>query len=387
MGVLDVPGELSEIKMKAAKQLRKPEHWQGFERLAQKLWGEVWNCRHTIKRHGRNGQAQCGVDVYGIAKGETSYWGVQCKGKDEYTHAQLTIKQVDDEIAEAEAFKPSLGMYIIATTANRNAAIQEHVRIRNAERISKGLFGVDVCAWEDIVELLEEHPEALSWYLGAANISDSHDANISFTNGESCCVVHPEYLRKTKRYQLRPTELSALLASSGSSISPFRTPEFLASIRSPLYGGGPVNHAWCKLEFVIVNSGSRVIEDWRLDLYVEDGVCEKLSDGDSLAMSIDRNWASWKTVFVYEEDSHIAYRPLDEQPLVQKASRVFEAHILPKRGIDKIRISYQLLARDYSKDGELEIAVEPEYEERIETVFVDEEPVPEDQVFIQNKLT
>lgn len=59
--------------MEAKTQLRKPENWQDFERLCKVLWGEIWECPDTIKRNGRQGQAQKGVDIYGIKKGECVY--------------------------------------------------------------------------------------------------------------------------------------------------------------------------------------------------------------------------------------------------------------------------------------------------------------------------
>ena len=54
--------------MEGKLQLRKPENWQDFERLCKALWGEIWECSDTIKRNGRQGQVQKGVDVYGIKK-------------------------------------------------------------------------------------------------------------------------------------------------------------------------------------------------------------------------------------------------------------------------------------------------------------------------------
>ena len=66
--------------MEAKKHLRKPENWEDFENLCKKLWGEIWDCKE-IKKNGRKGQTQDGVDVYGIPKGEVSYYGIQCKGK------------------------------------------------------------------------------------------------------------------------------------------------------------------------------------------------------------------------------------------------------------------------------------------------------------------
>ena len=80
--------------MQAPTQIQSPENWQDFERLCKKLWGEIWNCSDTIMRHGRNGQSQCGVDIYGTPNGGIEYYGIQCKGKDNYTQAQLTTKEI-----------------------------------------------------------------------------------------------------------------------------------------------------------------------------------------------------------------------------------------------------------------------------------------------------
>ena len=79
------------------KQLRKPENWQDFESLCKVLWGEIWNCPE-IKKNGRTGQTQHGVDVYATPQGETEYYGIQCKGKDDYTDSELTEKEIDKEI-------------------------------------------------------------------------------------------------------------------------------------------------------------------------------------------------------------------------------------------------------------------------------------------------
>jgi hypothetical protein len=41
----------------------KPEYWTDFEDLCKHLWGEVWGDL-GIKKNGRSGQEQHGVDVY-----------------------------------------------------------------------------------------------------------------------------------------------------------------------------------------------------------------------------------------------------------------------------------------------------------------------------------
>jgi hypothetical protein len=83
------------------KTIRKPENWQDFESLCKKLWGEIWACEE-IKKNGRNGQNQNGVDIYGIPKNLEHYFGIQCKGKDDYSNANLSIKEIDAEIEKAK---------------------------------------------------------------------------------------------------------------------------------------------------------------------------------------------------------------------------------------------------------------------------------------------
>ena len=83
------------------KSLRKPINWQDFESLCKMLWGEIWEISDKIKKNGRLGQAQAGVDVYGVPKNKIRYSGIQCKGKDDYAEAKLKlirkIKQVKNE--------------------------------------------------------------------------------------------------------------------------------------------------------------------------------------------------------------------------------------------------------------------------------------------------
>ena len=50
--------------MIAQTQLKKPSNWQDFEKLCKLLWGEIWTCEDTIKRHGCQGRNQHGVGVF-----------------------------------------------------------------------------------------------------------------------------------------------------------------------------------------------------------------------------------------------------------------------------------------------------------------------------------
>jgi len=164
--------------MIAPTQLRKPENWQDFEKLCKKLWGEIWDCSDTIQRNGRIGQVQNGVDIYGMPKGEDCYFGIQCKGKDDYTQSRLAIEEIDAEIQKALNFQPQLKRLIFATTANKDSKIEEYVRIRNIEHKKLGLFEIFISSWEDIVDLLEERKNAYNWYINNCQYKSSSNVDV-----------------------------------------------------------------------------------------------------------------------------------------------------------------------------------------------------------------
>lgn len=73
--------------MIAQNQLKKPSNWQDFEKLCKLLWGEIWTCEDTIKRHGCQGRNQHGVGVFSYVEKYGGYCDIQCKGKDDYANA------------------------------------------------------------------------------------------------------------------------------------------------------------------------------------------------------------------------------------------------------------------------------------------------------------
>lgn len=165
--------------MEAAKSLRRPTNWQDFENLCKKLWGEIWSCAE-IKKNGRAGQSQNGVDIYGIPRGETEFYGIQCKGKDEYSDKQFTEKEILKEIENAKNFKPCLKKFYFATTALKDAFIETIIREKNIEHINAGLFEVHLFSWEDIVDLIDENRHTYDWYLKSQKFKTKKEVKITF---------------------------------------------------------------------------------------------------------------------------------------------------------------------------------------------------------------
>src|SRR5688572_5965567 len=90
-----------------------PKDWQDFERKCRVLFACILGDPQT-QTHGRGGQAQNGVDIYGrrdLGKGQLV--GIQCKGKDGRFGAEVTEKELRDEVEKTKKFVPALDEFIL----------------------------------------------------------------------------------------------------------------------------------------------------------------------------------------------------------------------------------------------------------------------------------
>jgi hypothetical protein len=143
-------------------QLLPPQNWDVFEQLCHSLWKEMLSDPEA-KMHGRRGQSQHGVDVYGHdhATGMRELVGIQCKGKDNYTNKNITETELRSEVKKAKGFRPNLNRFIIATTANRDANVQSFTRIVNVESTTNNGFSVSTWSWPDIADKVQDYPHIL----------------------------------------------------------------------------------------------------------------------------------------------------------------------------------------------------------------------------------
>lgn len=139
-------------------QIPPPKDWPAFERLCRDLWAEVW-CDQNAQLNGRQGQPQHGVDVSGRPNCGKSWAGVQCKDKGDYKPkgAKLSPHEIYTEVDKAKHFEPSLSEFTIATTASKDAAVEELARKITVEHLQQGLFSVHIWGWADIELALSGH--------------------------------------------------------------------------------------------------------------------------------------------------------------------------------------------------------------------------------------
>ncbi len=139
--------------------LPPPRDWQPFEDLCRDLWAKLWSDLNAQK-HGRTGQKQQGVDVFGQPDGGTDWEAVQCK----CTRRQLTRAEIEHEVKEARAFEPGLRRLIIATTAKRDTGAQEMVREISDAEVARGSFPVSLWTWNAIAEEIVKYRDIFLHY-------------------------------------------------------------------------------------------------------------------------------------------------------------------------------------------------------------------------------
>ncbi len=357
------------------KTIGKPENWQDFESLCKRLWGEIWAIPNKIKKNGRLGQEQAGVDVYGRPKGENQYWGIQCKGRDDYAKAKLTETEITNEIEKAKNFQPELAVYIIASTTNKDSKIEEFVRKLDIENQQQGSFEILLFCWEDIVDLLEENRDSYQWYMHGIGQKDKFDFKILFNNLQENLIFEPILEKKITRYKLTNKTDSELIFQNLSS---FTSPIMLSSpldILNP-FKQTRINKSWCNFELVMENSGSAVIEDWHLYIQFISGVC-RLDDGSPFFPKFSQ------TTFIDDNEKTISYHPLNNNPLIQKDNQHFEVSLLTEPEADKIVFEWELLARDFNRKEIIEIIIRPKFIEKIEYKEVNKiEEVLDDEIYL-----
>src|SRR4051812_22022309 len=109
-----------------------PLYWQQFEDLTEGVFRYTFDDPKPHKI-GRSGQAQQGVDVCGRFRKETI--GIQCKRMEELDDKNepvpggvITDSFLQRAMVEAKNFTPKLDIWILATTAKRDAKIQGYCR-------------------------------------------------------------------------------------------------------------------------------------------------------------------------------------------------------------------------------------------------------------------
>lgn len=334
------------------KTIRKPENWQDFESLCKKLWGEIWQCAE-IKKNGRSGQNQCGVDIYGIPKFETEYFGIQCKGKDDYSNSSLTHKEIDEEIEKVKLFKPNLKKIYFATTANKDAKIEEYVRTKDIESREANLFEVHLFCWEDIADLIEENKKTFDWYVKNIDHKTHFSANVSFGKVDRL-VFSPRLVKHHVIIDPKKFDKS-LLEVDFSPEKHRKTRIEIDTEPQPVryfFNATSHNKSSCVFSIHITNTGNSAIKNFKL--YFQ--IISKGISADTVNKNqnfIDLRKYTYNTFF-YENSTNGIFEP-EKEILVQKDSiRTDDICIRPTiEDPQTVEVKWQLISEDFDDKGSL----------------------------------
>lgn len=351
--------------MKIPKTLDRPINWQDFESLCKKLWGEIWNCPEIVK-NGRNGQNQKGVDVYGVPNDEKQYYGIQCKGKDSYTHQQFTIKEINEEIEKAKSFVPPLKKFYLTTTAVKDAKIEEEVRVINTTHIEIDLFEVHLFSWEDIAELIYENKSTYDYYVNSNNFIVSNSAEITFSNNEKVFVSKPKFKQKVTFHTNKASVHRNLINNPSFKLAE-KYSKMFGHFSETGFNRAEYNHSFDSFKIKIHNTGSQPIENYKLIVKFQDDITE-ISDTKivkGMLMAVIPVFGTTETFFD-TENKIVKIIPKNKILVSDDFYKSDEIFFKPKYEQSKVTINWKLLSKSFNLNGELIINVEPNVEKDYE---------------------
>jgi hypothetical protein len=355
--------------MKIAQTLRRPANWQDFESLCLLLWREEWKS-DDLKKNGRNGQLQNGVDISGHRDGENEYSGIQCKCKP--GNKQVTREEIEEELNNARAFKPALRRLVFTTTADKDVSIEEYVRLKDDENRKQGLFSIDIKSWQDIIDLLERNKSVLNTYLDI--VAEDYAVAITFDDGSGVTTIRPRYSHITYREPVSKAKVQVpdqpqqdMMKAVFGDIS--TRLQYIVSaankINEPLEkikvvrGHVETNHAYCPLKFQMVNQGRSPIDDYKVFFYFNNNQVLFAETNVEKRMSMPEiTFGNALSNISMHDGKGISMFGTSLIPGDVTYTDDFFVHL--PIGVQEVNIDWKLLSRHYSEKGTLKIIVEDE---------------------------
>ncbi len=226
-----------------------PTNDDDFEKMCRDLLRRYWS-RPSLEIFGKRGERQYGIDILDLS-GQEPLYAAQCKLKE--PHKTLPPRAIEDEVAEAKLFTPPLGKYGILTTAKVSAQAQRKVREINRAHKEKGLFEVELLAWEQISELLQRYSEVQEGYYaeitpqlagkiqsGLASISSGVASLTSKVEGNEidAQINEARDLVTGREFQLATLLLNRLLLTKSNLLTAYQKFRIASNLGASALGNG-----------------------------------------------------------------------------------------------------------------------------------------------------
>ncbi|WP_202913708.1 hypothetical protein [Pararcticibacter amylolyticus] len=316
------------------------------------------------------------MDVFGIPSGETQYFGIQCKGKDEYANKQFTEQEVINEIEKAKNFKPPLKKLYFATTANKDAGIEEFVRLKNLENIESGIFEVHLFSWEDIADLIEENRQTFNYYMESQNFRNTTSVEVTFENGENEIILKPKFKQHKTVYRKDFTAglekglmgLSAAMNANASWNRMFNAGMSARIVRAT------VNFSYAKFNLVITNTGSEALEDYKLSFWLQGDIQDiaKTNVKDDFPALIAVAHVVRPTTYVDAKTLSGELIPRNNILVGDDAFTSADIYIKPAATDSEVLLNWKLISKRYKTEGSLKIRISPEIKSTYKEITIDD---------------
>lgn len=325
------------------------------------------------KKNGRAGQEQNGVDVYGIPVKENEYYGIQCKGKDEYTNKKLSKSEINKEIKKAKGFKPKLKKFYFATTAVKDSKIETYIREKNIEHRKLGLFEIHLFSWEDIVDLIYENKETFDYYVRSINFKTNFSVSVTFQNNEKEITISPKFLKEVIHYKQKIIPQNEFLRDPflnfiSKQQQSYAVPRIIGNDRAEK------NLSYSSLSFKIHNTGISPLEKYKLIIEIIGNISE-IADTNintsGYGLLIRGNLINRDT-FVDSESNSIKVTPIDSVLVGDDTFLSDEIFLKPLPISSTIRARWKLISKAFKDQGELLIHIDPKIENKSTEILVED---------------
>lgn len=147
---------LPRFEFRRGGSFNPPGDGATFEQLARDLFARLLGDAHA-DRHGRNGQAQAGIDIIGVDHGSGRRIGIQCKLRSGgASAARVTEAELLHEVAQARTLVPPIDAFVLLTTGPNDTKLKQ-VAAELSQAHAEGLFSVEFHGWDWIEALLDQH--------------------------------------------------------------------------------------------------------------------------------------------------------------------------------------------------------------------------------------
>lgn len=267
-----------------------PAYWQDFEKLTLDIAKIQWKDGYA-ERHGREGQAQGGIDVLGYNHCAREHTGIQCKKRapkakpsHESPSNTLTVREIDEELKKIKSSKHNLDRFIIATSGPRDAELQKHVATINRNEPNAK---VAIKFWDDYVDFLNDHPELMyRYYENILKYRSEYDSTKHYLHLLSMAFDRPA-LRTPFHCESRATDFISAISATQQAVSTGRlvdrSDRVIDQVRLPIpkpKGLTKISNRLQKCRDIAANALSKgsIIEHPTLIEIRDHVVCEQLND-------------------------------------------------------------------------------------------------------------